>query len=196
MRRKALATDVSTPTRENCVSKGAWAWNWTLKLLRKWSRSQSLFSPGQWPGKSLDCWLATVSVPTWSFCAGVSGWRRGDCWRSAGGAGSADVPCARPGRWPSGGQPGESWRACGRGRAGPGQACVVRLGSWALELFPSAQAQARREDAGATGPRPLARGPISGGQLLSVIDLAQRPATCDQRRAPHATHHTPSRLAH
>lgn len=27
-------------------------------------------SPGQWPGKSVDCWLLTVSMPTLSFFGG------------------------------------------------------------------------------------------------------------------------------
>lgn len=33
----------------------------------KCSRSHSWFSPGQWPGKSLDAWLLTISGPTTSF---------------------------------------------------------------------------------------------------------------------------------
>jgi hypothetical protein len=34
----------------------------------KYSRSHSWFSPGQCPGKSVDAWLPTISVPTCSFC--------------------------------------------------------------------------------------------------------------------------------
>jgi len=30
----------------------------------KYSKSHSWFSPGQCPGKSVDCWLVTVSGPT------------------------------------------------------------------------------------------------------------------------------------
>lgn len=32
------------------------------------SKSHSWLSPGQCPGKSVDCWLLTVSTPTLSFC--------------------------------------------------------------------------------------------------------------------------------